>query len=94
MSQRDNFAGGFLAGVAVGSLVGGIMVAAFTSRRINIIDGEKRRPNANSNSLDSEEGIEMARRTLEDKIAQLNLAMDDVRQQLGEVNQRSRDNDQ
>jgi prefoldin subunit 5 len=36
--------------------------------------------------LNSEESIEAARRSLEDKIAQLNTAIDDVRQQLGKVN--------
>jgi hypothetical protein len=33
----------------------------------------------------TEESIELARHGLEDKIAQLNLAIDDVRQQLGTV---------
>lgn len=94
MSQRDNFAGGFFVGVAVGSIVGGIIGAALASRRTNIIDGEKRLPKAKDNNLDSAEGIEMARRTLEDKIAQLNLVIDDVRQQLGEVNPKSWENDQ
>lgn len=36
--------------------------------------------------LKAEESIEVARRSLEDKIAQLNTAIDDVRQQLGTVN--------
>jgi hypothetical protein len=94
MSQRDNFAGGFFVGVAVGSIVGGIIGAALASRRTNIIDGEKRLPKTKGNNLDSAEGIEIARRTLEDKIAQLNLVIDDVRQQLGEVNEKSRENDQ
>ena len=34
----------------------------------------------------TEESVETARHSLEDKIAQLNLAIDDVRQQLGNVN--------
>jgi hypothetical protein len=33
----------------------------------------------------------MARRSLEDKIAQLNLAIDDVRQQLGSVQENGSD---
>jgi chromosome segregation ATPase len=36
--------------------------------------------------LKAEESIEVARRSLEDKIAQLNTAIDDVRQQIGTVN--------
>ena len=38
--------------------------------------------------------MEIARRSLEDKIAQLNATIDDVREQLGNVNDdRGRDND-
>ena len=36
-------------------------------------------------AFSSEESIELARHGLEDKIAQLNLAIDDVTQQLGSV---------
>jgi len=41
--------------------------------------------------LTPEEGMEVARRSLEDKIAQLNLAIDDVRQQLGSVQENGSD---
>jgi hypothetical protein len=96
MSQRDGFASGFLAGAIVGGLIGGIMGALVTGQRdtddeaeqsllkakrleAKAIKGKKRQ-------LNSEESIEVARRSLEDKIAQLNTAIDDVRQQLGTVN--------
>lgn len=96
MSQRDGFASGFLAGAIVGGLIGGIMGALVAGQRdtddeaeqsllkakrleAKTIKGKKRQ-------LNSEESIEVARRSLEDKIAQLNTAIDDVRQQLGTVN--------
>jgi gas vesicle protein len=98
MSQRDNFSGGFLLGVIVGSVVGGIAGAVFASKRFDeeILDAAPADPNlaeakaakAKSRSLrpTSEKEVEAARRSLEDKIAQLNEAIDDVRQQLGHVN--------
>lgn len=88
MSQKDNFAEGFFAGAIVGSVIGGLLGAALASRRSEEIKSEN--PSllspSKSKKLDSEESIEVARRNLEDKIAQLNLAIDDVRQQLGSVN--------
>jgi outer membrane lipoprotein SlyB len=86
MSQRDNFAVGFLAGAIVGGFVGGAIGAAVGSRRGKGSERENLLGTRKGEALDSEESIEMARRTLEDKIAQLNLAIDDVRQQLGAVN--------
>ncbi|MBW4555144.1 MAG: hypothetical protein KME59_04245 [Trichormus sp. ATA11-4-KO1] len=100
MSQRDGFASGFLAGAVFGSVVGGILGAVIASRRdgeltaeeAELINGQtatkkvaaKRRQMFASDS----EGMEMetARRSLEDKIAQLNATIDEVRQQLGNVN--------
>ena len=82
MSQRDGFAGGFLAGAIFGGLVGGVLGALLTSRRSNESDREDKSLLESS----TEENIEVARRSLEDKIAQLNLAIDDVRQRLGAVN--------
>lgn len=97
MSQRDGFTGGFLTGVVVGGLVGGLIGALVAAQRDNDTE-EAERPLLNSNRSDAkplkgkkrqlkaEESIEAARRSLEDKIAQLNMAIDDVRQQLGTVN--------
>ena len=84
MSQRDGFTGGFLTGTIVGGIVGGIIGAVVASRLDNneeeqessLFQSDKRE------KLDSEESIERARNRLEDKIAQLNHAIDDVRQQL------------
>ncbi|MEB3161136.1 MAG: hypothetical protein VKL20_06715 [Synechocystis sp.] len=87
MSQKDNFAGGFLLGSLLGGVVGGILGSVLANRA-----NRAETPPAGSEeeaiaSLDSEENIELARRRLEDKIAQLNLVIDDVRHQLGNVNE-------
>lgn len=101
MSQRDSFAAGFIAGSVFGGIVGGVLGAMLASR-INhqeteeaetpIIDEtppeikpervKKRQIEAGS----SEQRIEMARRSLEEKIAQLNQTIDEARQQLANVN--------
>lgn len=84
MSQRDGFTSGFLAGTLVGGLVGGIVGALVATRRndstqeeFSTLEGDPDR---------AEASIEGARRSLEAKIAQLNLAIDDVRQQLSSPN--------
>lgn len=94
MGQRDNFLGGFLAGAIAGGVVGGILGVLVTSKMSNDSDasdeafstlegkGGKKRAFGPA----AEQSIEVARRGLEDKIAQLNDAIDDVRQQLGSVN--------
>jgi len=97
MSQRDGFTGGFLAGAVFGALVGGIVGVLVASQKDN--QGEESEQSLLNSSLSkaraikgrrsqlkAEESIEAARRSLEDKIAQLNTAIDDVRQQLGTVN--------
>ena len=97
MSQRDGFTGGFLAGAAFGALVGGIVGILVTAQKDNEDEAQEqslinsslskvRAIKGRRNQLQTEESIEAARRSLEDKIAQLNTAIDDVRQQLGTVN--------
>ncbi|MFQ3616211.1 MAG: hypothetical protein SNJ57_12950 [Cyanobacteriota bacterium] len=84
MSQQDNFFGGFWVGAIVGGVVGGVLgvlVAPRLSRQDSLEGKKGERPP----SL-SEPNSEDSRRGLEDKIAQLNDAIDDVRQQLGGVN--------
>lgn len=92
MSQQDNFGSGFLLGTLFGGVLGGVVGAVVASR---VLPGES---NRESFALDdaerdnaeaippSEEEMEIARRGLEDKIAQLNSAIDDVRQRLGGTN--------
>lgn len=93
MSQQDHFAGGFFLGALVGGALGGIL-GALAANRINqhqddedtefsrLSDDMKR----NLAEATPEERMELARQGLEDKIAQINLAIEDVRQQLGNVN--------
>lgn len=100
MTQRDGFAGGFIAGTIVGGVVGGVIGALLASQTAKELttDVEARRsnnlPDTNNSkrkrrqlkAFSSEQGIETARRSLEDKIAQLNETIDEVRLTLGEVN--------
>lgn len=101
MSQRDGFGSGFIVGAVFGGVVGGILGALIATREGSelLLEEEtessnhpdeakkvsaKRRP---FKALDSEsQSMETARRSLEDKIAQLNATIDEVRKQLGNVN--------
>ncbi|MBZ8182451.1 hypothetical protein [Oscillatoria salina] len=88
MSQRDGFTGGFITGAIFGGIIGGAIGALLTSRRGNSKadeEGSLLKTKTNEKGT-TEESIEFARRKLEKKIAQLNLAIDDVREQLGAVN--------
>jgi predicted RNase H-like nuclease (RuvC/YqgF family) len=104
MSQRDGFASGFFAGAIVGSVVGGVVGALITQRRdLEVIEEESELTNGTGEAKKTNilkrrtmkaaenEGmeIETARRSLEDKIAQLNATIDEVRKQLGNVNTNS-----
>ncbi|ACK69053.1 conserved hypothetical protein [Gloeothece citriformis PCC 7424] len=88
MSQRQGFAGGFLAGAIFGGIVGGLVGGAIMSRRSKNLEGDNSSllEPGEKMSFETEEEMEKARRSLENKIAQLNHAIDDVRQQLGTVN--------
>ncbi len=93
MSQQDNFVGGFLVGTVVGGVLGGVLGALAASRMQASANRSESRLTANSESLGfgefdetTEESMEVARLGLEAKIAQLNDAIDDVRQQLGGIN--------
>jgi gas vesicle protein len=98
MSQQGNFVGGFLLGTVLGGLVGGVAGVVVASRLSSGPDSEEGL-RSKSDKLESkpakkrqfraaatEQNMEVARRGLEDKIAQLNDAIDDVRQQLSSVN--------
>jgi Na+/glutamate symporter len=88
MSQRQGFAGGFLAGAIVGGIMGGLIGSVITSRRNkNLQENDPSLLEAGGGMrFETEEEMEKARRSLENKIAQLNHAIDDVRHQLGTVN--------
>lgn len=97
MSQQGNFIGGFLLGTVVGGVVGGV-IGALAASRMNQeaagsegsfpkLDKAEAKPvKRRQLKAPTEQNMEVARRGLEDKIAQLNDAIDDVRQQLGTVN--------
>jgi gas vesicle protein len=103
MSQQDNFSSGFFLGALVGGVVGGVLGALLTSQRLNEDGDETGKPELSDAKTakakkrafkpSTEQNIELARRSLEDKIAQLNDAIDDVRQQLSTVNGRSIERD-
>lgn len=93
MSQRDSFFGGFLLGTVVGGVVGGILGAVVSSRLANDETSSEDFPKLKNKATrrrslkpPTEQSIETARRGLEDKIAELNEAIDDVRQQLNSTN--------
>ncbi|MDQ2099412.1 MAG: hypothetical protein QQW96_17420 [Tychonema bourrellyi B0820] len=91
MSNREGFTGGFLAGAAVGGLVGAVLGVVLSRRAAEafLADPSEAKPIKQSKGKGSQledERIEVARLSLEDKIAQLNQAIDDVRLQLGDVN--------
>lgn len=93
MGQQNGFGSGFILGSIIGGVVGGLLGTALVNRNEkNVIDQQSPTsarypdlPDSPEMSLSSEEDIELARHSLEDKIAQLNLAIDDVKQQLSSV---------
>lgn len=95
MSQQGNFVGGFLLGTLVGGVLGGV-IGALAANRLQAEPEEESDFSRLSDDLrrdladaTPEERMELARRGLEDKIAQLNVAIEDVRQQMGAVNGRA-----
>ena len=101
MSQQDNFSTGFLLGAVLGGVVGGVLGSILVRRLPDdgvMVDKNDRLPDVKptatkrplrSAPMNPEErasaNSETARRSLEDKIAQLNDAIDDVRDQLKRV---------
>lgn len=89
MSNNDNFAGGFLAGAVIGGIVGGILGSLLAQKDNEQLDSVKEKvlpKKTKQPSFSTEETMETSRLSLEEKIAQLNHAIDDVRIQLGSVN--------
>ena len=93
MSNRDGFSGGFWLGTLVGGVVGGIVGASIASQRANRfgadsensrLSGERgdKRPLKSSRSRKLDR-MEVARRSLDDKISDLNNAIDSVRSSIG-----------
>jgi gas vesicle protein len=95
MSNRDGFGSGFWLGTLVGGVVGGIVGATIASQRANRLEDTpeseslerergERRP-LKSSRMRSLDRMEVARRSLDDKIGDLNNAIDAVRASIGQV---------
>ncbi|MGF1491754.1 MAG: hypothetical protein ACFBSC_04730 [Microcoleaceae cyanobacterium] len=87
MNSRDGFAGGFAIGAVVGGVVGGIVGVVLASRLAEgntdqnlVADGKGKSQRLTTNSMETDP------LSLEEKIAQLNQAIDDVRHQLQNTN--------
>lgn len=87
MSNRDGFASGLITGAAIGGLIGGVIGVLFAKRteERTVPELTETSFNGKQHHLEAEK-IEIARLSLEDKIAQLNQAIDEVREQLNTVN--------
>ncbi|WP_019508089.1 hypothetical protein [Pleurocapsa sp. PCC 7319] len=96
MSQQNGFGSGFILGSIIGGVVGGLLGTVLATRNDKKISDKDKSVLQSGTEIpfSSEESIELARHGLEDKIAQLNLAIDDVRQQLGSVNAKSVEQEQ
>lgn len=95
--QQDNFMGGFLLGTIVGGVLGGL-TGVLASSRLSSRELAETRGADDSDLRTTGQGgsrnIESTRRSLEEKIAQLNEAIDGVRQQLNNVEASSDNGDQ
>ncbi len=81
---RDRFAGGFLLGAVFGGALGGLLGATLANRAQS--RPRTRRPDAaEAPGYAPELRIEEARRGLEERISQLNDAIDMVQQQVRDV---------
>ncbi len=97
-NQNDRFWGGFLSGAIFGSITGGLLgtwlaskLADHLSSEVDMLD--KARTDGTSShkegqvfGLSEGQTVEEARQGLEQKISQLNDAIDHARQQLSKVN--------
>ena len=97
MSQKNGFSNGFILGSIVGGIIGGVLgtLLANKSEKQSSVDKSYHDSLEAGTEVrfNTEESIEMARNGLEDKIAQLNMAIDDVRQQLGSVSTNNSESD-
>lgn len=97
MSQREGFTGGFIAGAIFGGFVGALAGTLVATQRLpQSRDRSSLLPDSNPSEprirkgkrrqIQPSDSMELSRRSLEDKIAQLNDAIDEVRLSLGNVN--------
>ena len=90
MSNKDSFVSGLIAGAAFGSLAGGLLgiligtsISDDPELVENLLDSQDTEKQKSITELDS---TEVAHQSLEAQIAQLNRAIDEVRQQIDNVN--------
>ena len=90
MSNKDSFVSGLIAGAAFGSLAGGLLgiligtsISDDPELVENLLDSQDTEKQKSIKELDS---TEVAHQSLEAQIAQLNQAIDEVRQQIDNVN--------
>lgn len=82
MSEQNNFTNGFLIGTIVGGVVGGLVGTLLATKNDNITEqneDDSRLDSPRKSSLNHEDNIYDTRLSLEEKINQLNHAIDDVR---------------
>ncbi len=96
-NDNDRFGGGFLAGSIFGGIAGGLLgawIATKLSDRVQTEEQpEEEKENQNAGQFKAQSfingndlGMEDARQSLEEKISQLNTAIDQAREQLSDVN--------
>jgi hypothetical protein len=96
MNDRGGFSSGFILGSIIGGVVGGV-VGTLVANRVKDLDEEmelmnlpeaepqERRSRRSKRRLRSIDRIEQTRRSLDDKIAELNGAIDAVRSSIGNM---------
>lgn len=92
MSDKNNFGTGFILGTIVGGILGGVIgsIVASRSQSANPNGGKKGGKQEYFNSLDESQG-ENTRITLEEKINQLNRAIDEIKLDLLANSQKQRE---
>lgn len=79
MSNKDNFGSGFIIGTIVGGVVGGIIGSLITSKNQQNKESGNSTKTTSYGSMEEDFAMENARLSLEEKINQLNHAIDEVK---------------
>lgn len=90
MSQSDRFGSGFVLGALVGGVLGGVLGASLVQRagtrlRKTQLNGQGRRPRLQETDGSVEGRLEEARQSMEDKIALINQAIENLRHEMDTV---------
>jgi gas vesicle protein len=79
MSEKDNFGTGFLVGTIVGGVIGGILGTIIANKSRENLDRKESKSSDYSIFSGDDEAPSYSHLSLEDKINQLNHAIDDVK---------------